>query len=186
MSEPFSQELGVDSGGAYEWSYGYQDEFAHAMISANATRRLGATSFVPLYGPEYDRSGSDYLAQVARNFPADMLTRAYASAIRVIELPYNQKLMLPHVEYLRLPHEVFVVRDRFQRAMAPFWLAIVGLALFALSAISIRIGLFVSLLVLYLCAYPALQFGERHYFHLEFIGWWALGFVLSIAGIAIR
>ena len=99
LSEPFNQELGLDSGGAYEWGYGYSDEFAHALISANATRRLGATSFLQLYGPEYDRSGADYLSQVARNFPADMLTRAYASAIRVIELPYNQRLTRTHVEY---------------------------------------------------------------------------------------
>jgi len=141
LAEPFSQELGLDSGGAYEWSYGYSDEFAHALISANATHRLGATSFLQLYGPEYDRSGADYLSQIARNFPADMLTRAYASAIRVIELPYNQRLTRTHVEYLRLPREVFVIRDRLQRVMAPFWLPIVGLTLFVLTAIAIRVGL---------------------------------------------
>jgi hypothetical protein len=186
LGEPFNQELGVDSGGTYEWGYGYRDEFAHAMIAANATRRMGSTKFLPIYGPDYDRSGADLLSQVIDHFPADMLTRAYASAIRVLELPYNQRLMLPHVEYLRLPHEVFVVRDRFQRAMAPYWLAIVGVALCLLSIISIRIGIFVILLVLYLGAYPALQFGERHYFHLEFISWWALGFVASAAATALH
>ena len=60
------------------------------------------------YGPDYDRSGSDYLQQVVENFPADMLTRAYASAIRVIELPYHQKLMLPQKEFLHIPHWLLV------------------------------------------------------------------------------
>ena len=186
LGEPFNQELGLDSGGAYEWGYGYRDEFAHAMISANATRRLGATTMLVQYGPEYDRSGSDYLQQVAENFPADMLTRAYASAIRVIELPYNQRLTQEHLEYLRLPRQVFVVRDRFQRALAPLWLPIVAAALFALTVMSVRIGLFVMALTFYLSAYPALQFGERHYFHLEFVGWWLLGFVVALSSGFIR
>jgi hypothetical protein len=186
LGEPFSREVGVDSGGIYEVSYGYRDEFAHALISGNATRRLGATTSLRLYGPEYDRSGSDYLGEIARNFPADMLTRAYASAIRVIELPFNQKLMLPQNEYLHVPHSLLVIRDRFQRAMAPLWLLIVALSLFALTVISVRLGLVVMLLVFYLAAYPALQFGERHYFHLEFIGWWALGFVASASFQLIR
>jgi hypothetical protein len=181
-----TRSSGLDSGGAYEWSYGYSDEFAHAIISANATRRLGATSFLQIYGPEYDRSGSDYLSQVARNFPADMVTRAYASAIRVIDLPFNQRLTQEHLEYLRLPRQVFVVRDRLQRALAPLWLPIVAAALFALTVMSVRIGLFVMTLTFYLSAYPALQFGERHYFHLEFVGWWLLGFVVSVGAGLIR
>ncbi len=60
--------------------------------------------------------------QVARNFPADMLTRAYASAMRVIELPYHQKLMLPQRRVSAAAARVFVIRDRFQRALAPVWL----------------------------------------------------------------
>ncbi len=181
LGEPFSDEVGIDAGGIYEVSYGYHDEFAHALISSNATRRLGATQMLAQYGPEYDRSGSDYLQQVAETFPADMLTRAYASAIRILELPYQQRLMLPQEEFLHIPHWILVVRDRFQRALAPVWLLIVAVTLFALSVMSLRIGLFVLMLVFYLSAYPALQFGERHYFHLEFIGWWALGFVVSLA-----
>jgi hypothetical protein len=34
-------------------------------------------------------------------------------------------------------------------------------------------------LVLYFGGYPAIQFDIRHYFHLEFITWWALGLVLQ-------
>ena len=185
LSESFNQELGLDSGGMYEWSYGYRDEYAHAIISGNATRRLGATGFLKIYGPDYDRAGSDYLSQVAQAFPADMLTRAYASAIRVIELPYNQKLMLPHEEYIRIPRPLLVLRDRFQRFLAPAWLWIVAGAWLALTVRSLRIGVFAFALVAYLSAYPAIQFGERHYFHLEFIGWWALGFAASLIGSAL-
>ena len=179
LGEPFNRELGL-AGEMYEWGYGYRDELAHAMISGNATRRLGATTFLTLYGPEYDRSASDYLSQIVKHFPADMLTRAYASALRVVELPYNRKLLLPP-EYIQIYRPAQVLRLRFQRALAPVWLLIIAATLFVLTVWNIRIGLFAMLLVFYLAAYPALQFGERHYFHLEFIGWWALGFVVSLA-----
>ena len=186
LGEPFNEELGLNDAGMYEWGYGYRDEFAHAMISGHATRRLGANTFLQIYGVDYDNAGSDYLGQIARNFPADLLARGYASALRVLQLPYNQRLMLPQQQYLRLPHRVFVIRDRFQRALAPVWLAIVGLTVFGLTVMSVRVGLFAVLFVLYLSAYPAIQFGERHYFHLEFISWWALGFAVSQGAAAVR
>lgn len=184
LGEGFTQEMGLDNGGLYEWLHDYRDEYAHALISGHATRRLGADTFLRMYGPEYDRAAGDYLRQVAENFPADMLTRVYASALRVLELPYQQKLIPPHDQYLKLPRAVFVVRDRFQRAVAPVWLPIVGVALCVLTMASLRLGLFAIGLVFYLSAYPAIQFGERHYFHLEFISWWALGFVATFGARA--
>ena len=181
LAENFGQEVGIDSGGIYELSYGYRDEFAHALISGNATRRLGATTMLVQYGSDYDRSGSDYLRQVVENFPADMLTRAYASAIRVIELPYHQKLALPQKEFLHVPHRLLVIRDRFQRALAPVWLLIVAAALFALTVKSVRIGLFVMLLVFYYRPTPRCSSASGTIFISNSSAWWALGFVVSLS-----
>jgi hypothetical protein len=182
LSEPFNSELGLDNGGMYEWSYGYRDEYAHAIVSGHATRRLGAQTSLRLYGPEYDRAGMDYLRQVSATFPADMVTRLYSSTLRVLELPYNAKLIPPHDQFLHIPRTILVARDRFQRWLAPAWLPLVGIALLLLTAASVRVGLFVISLVVYLSAYPAIQFGERHYFHLEFVSWWAVGFLAALAG----
>jgi len=52
-------------------------------------------------------------------------------------------------------------------------------AIVILGAYSLRLGLAALLFVLYFGGYPALQFANRHYFHLEFIGWWAMAFVLT-------
>jgi hypothetical protein len=184
LGEGFTEELGLDNGGLYNWLHDYRDEYAHALISGHATRRLAEKTFLRIYGPEYDRAAGDYLRQVALNFPADLVTRVYASTLRVLELPYQARLIPPHDQYLKLPRRIFVVRDRFQRAMAPVWLPIVGVALFILTLIRVRLGLFAIGTVFYLSAYPAIQFGERHYFHLEFISWWALGFVASLCARA--
>jgi hypothetical protein len=50
-------------------------------------------------------------------------------------------------------------------------------ALAAAAAYSLRIGFFLLFFFLYFGGYPALQFAARHYFHLEFITWWAAGFL---------
>lgn len=186
LGQSFDEELGLENGGLYELVYDYRDELAYAIVSGHAATHSGTTDRLRIYGKEYDQAASRYLEQVVTNFPADVLTRFYTSALRVLQLPYGAKLMLPHDEYIRLPRPPLVLRDRFQRLLAPVWLGIVAVALVLLGLSSLRLGLFAVLLVGYLSAYPAIQFGERHYFHLEFISWWALGFVASVAASAVR
>lgn len=185
LGEPFGEELGVENGHLYEWGYGYSDEFAHAMISAHATRRLGNDSFLKMYGPDYDRAATDYLRHVAANFPADLVTRAYASTIKILELPYDAKLFLPHDQFIQLPRRFVVARDRVVRQFTPVWPWAIGFMLVSVSLSSPRLGLFAVALLFYLSGYPALQFNERHYFHLEFVGWWALGFSASLTWTAL-
>ena len=60
------------------------------------------------------------------------------------------------------------------------------LAILLLGAHSIRLGLFALLFVIYFGGVPALQFANRHYFHLEFIGWWSMAFVFLQGLRAIR
>jgi hypothetical protein len=55
----------------------------------------------------------------------------------------------------------------------------VGLAIAFLAAFELRLGLFALFIVLYFGGYPMLQFGVRHYFHLEVLTWWAVGFVVE-------
>jgi len=51
---------------------------------------------------------------------------------------------------------------------------------------SVRLGLFLGFLLAYCGGYPAIQFDERHYFHLEFLGWWAFGVVLHHGYLSAR
>src|SRR5262249_14961939 len=95
LGEPFTEALGIDTGSLYEWSYDYRDEFAHAMIGGYADRRLGQHKYLEMYGAEYDRAGSQYLADLAETFPADMLLRVYASSLRILELPYGLTAVQP-------------------------------------------------------------------------------------------
>jgi hypothetical protein len=184
LGEPFTEELGIDNSHLYQWGYDYRDELAQVMISDYADRRLGEHEFLKMYGPAYDRAGSRYLAEIASEFPADMLVRAYASALAVLELPYSAtttSLMPP--AFVREPHLTFPrARTWVLRRLTPLWPWMYAVTLLALSLASVRLGLFAGLFVLYVSGYPALQFQERHFFHLEFIGWWAFAFAVSLAG----
>jgi len=53
----------------------------------------------------------------------------------------------------------------------------VAATVLALGAVSIRLGLFALFFLFYAGGYPMLQFDVRHYFHLEFMTWWAMGFL---------
>jgi hypothetical protein len=188
LGEPFTEELGIDNSHLYQWAFDYRDELAQVMISDYADRRLGQHELLQMYGPDYDRAGSKYLSEIAGEFPADMLVRAYASALSILELPYSAtttSLMPP--AFVGEPHLRFPrARTWVLRRLTPFWPWMYGITLLALSLTSVRLGLFAGLFVLYVSGYPALQFQERHFFHLEFIGWWAFAFALSLAGQSIR
>jgi hypothetical protein len=53
-------------------------------------------------------------------------------------------------------------------------------AILVLLAHDVRRGLFACFALAYLCAYPIVQFQERHYFHLAFLAWVPLGLALAL------
>ena len=123
LTRKFSDDLGVDNSRLYEWGFEYRDELALAMIDNYADRRLGEHKFLPMYGAEYDRAGTRYLVDIGKEFPADMLARVYASAVRVMGLPYStttSALMSPMFvqEPLQL---VWKTRAWTLRELTPLW-----------------------------------------------------------------
>ncbi len=186
LTPAFSHDLGVDNSRLYEWGFEYRDELALAMIDNYSDRRLGRHEFLRMYGGDYDRAASQYLRDIAIDFPADLLARVYASAVRITELPYSvttSALMPPPYVEGRM-RAVFEARAWLARTLGGVWPWAFAIALVTLSFASIHLGLFAALFVFYVAAYPALQFQERHIFHLEFLGWWVLGFTLSLIGRA--
>ena len=182
LGDGFSADLGVSNSGLYSWGYKFTDEYAHAQVSSHATRMWGATSALALYGPEYDRSATALLTRIATEFPADMLTRVYASVLRTLAVPYsttsrNVPTLVSDPTIVRL----YALRDRVLRSAGAAWPWAMAAALIGLTLTNLRLALLVLILVFYFSAYPVLQFNERHFFHLEVIAWWAL--LLSVEGM---
>ncbi len=95
-----------------------------------------------------------------------MIVRAYASVLRIVELPF--------VGAVR-PTMTTTGNRTPRRAANGTGLALVVAAIAVATAANMRIGLFLLFFVLYFCGLPAIQFDARHFFHLEFVTWWAAG-----------
>lgn len=175
LGDSFNADLGVSNDRLYSWGSAFKDEYAHAQASSYATRMWGARHALALYGPDYDRAASAFLAEVARGFPADMLVRIYASVIRTLGIPYNTTSRQPPT-LVAEPDIVrgYAARDRVLRFLGAVWPWVIGAALMGLTVANLRLAGFVAMIVFYFAAYPVLQFNERHFFHLEVIAWWAL------------
>lgn len=169
LEHNFNLNLGV-SPSYYGWISRMSDEYIHTSINSYIYRIEGAQP-VPYCGTEYDAASGAYLKAIVSAFPADLVTRAYASTLRVMDLPFYLWGTGPDttLERSRIGHVLMNVVGTARLAVA--------VALVLLGAHSWRLGLFALITVLYLGGYPSLQFSNRHFFHLEFIGWWALAFV---------
>ena len=180
---PFDASLGVTTGGLYEWGHVYKDEYVQATVDNYAARLNQSQRFLQLYGVDYDRYAELYRNETVRTFPADMLVRLYASALNVMALPYNAtSVAKPTYITDTTLRRLYRVREGVLRLLGQVWLWTVPISLAMIAARSVRVAILLLGALIYLAGYPALQFDERHYFHLEFMPWAALGFFLQTAG----
>lgn len=176
MQSPFDGPLRIASA-PYDFGYRYEDGFVIRGVQGFA-RRTQPEAPRPIYcSHEYDVQSGRQLLAIVTAFPADFVARAYASVIQVVELPFVEA-GAPAAAWA-LP--VFSARQTLIRPLmsAGAWIAIAAVTVAA--GTSVRLGFFLLFVLAYFGGYPAVQFQERHYFHLEFIGWWALGFLLQRA-----
>jgi hypothetical protein len=108
--------------------------------------------------------------------PADTIVRAYASVLQIVQLPLRWRMP---------PMEHSAVGFYRARKAVTTWAMDTGLflvlaAILAVMAANIRLGLFLTCFVLYFGGFPALQFANRHFFNLEFMTWWAFGFLAQV------
>ena len=166
----FNDDLGVTPT-YYQWVTGYTDEYQLMSVNSFMARTEGAKP-VPFCVADYDAASATYLAAIVTAFPADMLTRAYASILRITDLPFYLYSGGPESERSRLGRLLTNVVGTGRIAVA--------IMVVALGAVGWRLGLFAAFVVSYVASYPMLQFAQRHFFHLEFLGWWGMAFVFAL------
>jgi len=185
---PFDKTLGVEKSPLYEWGYLYDDGFMKVMLDSYSYRIHHNHVPLQLDTREYEQAGLQYFLDILNNFPADMLTRVYAASLKILRMSFNLPFDPNKINHnydtniiklllLNSYHWYYNILTNFQ----PVIYLIVVTALLMFSARSLRIAIFSLLFIIYFAGYPALQFDLRHYFHLEFISLWALGFVLQQA-----
>jgi hypothetical protein len=156
LTSSFSDALGVQ-GGSYGWGL-YNDEYMWATVSSYASRFRPDLHYIEFCSHEYDAASRDLARHAVTTFPADIVTRAMASMLQVLGLPFARVHALRYVGAL-----------------------IAAVCVLATCASSVRLSLFLLFVFAYFGGYPAIQFAPRHYFPFEFMGLVAAAFLADRA-----
>jgi len=173
FSDEFDAPLRIERA-PYRLGGFYSDSYVARVSLAYAARVHPEWHDVGIFTPAYDAATAAYVRELVTHFPADMMTRAYASVFALTHLPFAcpGPPLDNFASWIYRPRE-FIFKF-VQRAGA---FLVVG-AIAVAAAHSLRLALFLVFFLFYFGGYPALQFAPRHYFHLEFMTWWAAGFLV--------
>jgi len=173
LTSPFDESLRIQPA-PYSLGDVYADGYIGKTTTAYAARVRPEWREAIYFTHEYDLVTGAYYREMVSRFPGDMMTRALASAFEITRLPFNWPGPPMENLYSWLYRARESVLSRVNGA-GPF---LAGAAIVGVAAYDLRVGLFLLFFLLYFGGYPAIQFGTRHYFHLEFITWWAGGLLL--------
>ena len=185
VMSPFDQPLGITPS-VYSWGYAFSDALEDVMIESYTERVHGRAA--DYLSPEYDRAAVEYLLLVARHWPADIAARAYGAVLRIVELPFAPGTIADPIPYgVQSPAllRLYGWYNALAGVMRGEGVFLVAIALLVISRAQLWAAVLLLVALLYITGYPSLQFLARHFFHLEFIAWWALAFLAerSAAGI---
>ncbi len=174
---PFDDHLGITRSG-YDWGYLYLDQYDFADVITTKKFLLPnpSTSSGNLISRYKPKDSTDFLVKLIPLFPSDFLSRAYASIVNVLELPYNMVLPPQGIENDSI-QTMYKIREDLLNALWGKGVLLFVIAYLILLFMDIRFALFYAFLVIYFGGYPAIQYQGRHSFYLEFIGWMNLGII---------
>ena len=154
----------------YELVHQYNDNFIAALVNSKAQTSFGLES-VGYCSPLYDVISARIYLEYVTTFPGDMLTRGVGSAITIMDNSFREWRLIPWVGTISDLRFWLNVYDFFVMVFAELYFGLVTIAivLFLIALRSIRLCIAVFFLLIYLTFYPAIQAGERHWFHLQFI-----------------
>ncbi len=176
LSPEFDRSLRVEPS-IYQFAGHYNDSVAFSIINSYAIRTRQFPEGVKLGSREYEQAARGYLTEIARVFPADLLTRVVA-AVRVVPRYFlDSSLSPPQQARSAFLRAIYRVRASVWSRLALFSLPALLIVVVALAAIQPRAAGLVVLVMLGFAGASALQFHERHFYYLQFVPWLAFGLI---------
>ena len=130
---------------------------------------------VPLLcSADYDVASGGLFRELATTFPADLVAHAYGSVLMVLRAGLAIPAMMqpaPPFPSLALVSDAYLLMNRVTQDLAPVGLVLTLAAIGFAWMRGARLGITLTIFVLFLTGYPAIEFEERHWFHLRFIPW---------------
>lgn len=173
LTQPFDRVLAIEAA-PYDIGTQYSDGYAYTTVVSHALLKQGEKLPIGLGSAEYDRVGGRLLGVLARQFPADVLTRGLGATFQIFRLPFDRRYReaAEQMPVLQSPPSTRTISEWRSWALSYFEFHELPTAVFVLvlaAALNWRFGALGFVLVLYLCAYSMLQFSRRHTFHLDVI-----------------
>jgi len=169
LVDAFNASLGVRES-IYSFGQDYSDPYVASVVGGYAERlhdvRVPIAPFPP--STTYERMGSKYLLTLAREFPADILTRFFGSVLTILELPFAMPSTYNLSVRIALQEPVdrgYALLSLLKGLGGPLALLVLLGAAFT----RLKYGIFAACALLALGGVPFLQFHLRHYFYLEFV-----------------
>lgn len=170
LADSFTPSLGLGQPETYSVIPAYRDLIPFTAVNSFSQRMYGVEDLIPTATKNYSYYSTLFLVHYLSTFPADFLVRIYASMLQV-------PLIFIHGFWYHVFNSIPI---RSIIAVLPF-IVTATIAFFQL-----RKALFLLFTLLYLGTYPVLQFDPRHYFYLEFVGLWFIGFLCQQCIFLVR
>ncbi len=165
----------------------YSDFFIANVVQGFVSRLGQEMPPTHVMMPAYHEATNQYLATYVRTFPADVLLRACAAVLRVLdELHADPSAPWPTGITSGFLRTLFAWRAAVVDTALSGGRYAAVLALTILAARRLRWGFAGLFLLLFFAGYPSLQFNTRHVFHMLFLNLWILGFLATAAGWSVR
>lgn len=183
LSPNFDSDLTIERSPVYAFGHAYNDSAAAAVIADAAFRRLHHTAPIAPYDSAYDEASNALVRSVFALMPADLWVRGLASTLKILELPsavVEDTEPPPGLSAAAIV-KFYEYRARMLRGRHDTLLLLSIAALIIGAAIAPGTTVMLLVIGLYFTAYPAVQFHERHYFHLNLLPVLAVTFLARTA-----
>ena len=154
----------------------FNDSYIAATITSYGHRVLGAEHEIDYCGPEYNEYGMKLATRILLDFPADIVTRSYASARQILTNGLSEDFP-PAFSTHPVAEKVLRYTSPLAFHLSRYGLFYAVLALFIAGLRSARLALGLTFVFAFFLCYPAIQFHFRHYFHLAVVPLWLMGYV---------
>lgn len=172
--------LGVGSP-LYDFGDPFLDEYTRAVVMSYNERANGKTDYLWHYTREYDAVANQYFRELGQTFPADFLTRAYASVLRVVDEMRPAPGTVPRGITNPYATTFYAGYGWLTHFLLAYGRYAAALALILIATRNLRLALCALFILCWFAGYPSLRFSLRHAFHLEFIPFWVAGFLIAQA-----
>ena len=154
----------------YSYGYLYHDGYVATVTAAYSERLETSTSPLLLGTSDYTKWSDEYYRRLITAFPGDTLVRAWAAVLGVFQLPFHQVNIARPMWIDPAMDAIFRYRGSllsWLTVLPPFVAATIVAV--GTSAVSLRLFGVLLLFGIIVPGMTAIQFHERHVFHLEIL-----------------